>query len=250
MGLDPRPAHGRRDPGHAEAGRRRNGCRRRRSFHRARLHPQPLCRCPRDRRALRADRPGEMACTSPTCGATDRCAPSACARSTISPGRPACRRTSRITTARRISCCPLIDEGRALGLDLTYDTYPYLAASTILGMVALPPWVQEGGIDATVERLQDPSDPHPAEIGMVRERHALCPREHHDRDGGQSRLALGRGPDRHRGGRRGRPRSRRLRLRNPVGLGNGRGHRGVSSRRSDRGRRPCDPASSCAHGGL
>ncbi len=50
---------------------------------------------------------------------------------------------------------PLIDEGRALGLDLTYDTYPYLMGSTILGMIALPPWVQEGGIDATVERLGD-----------------------------------------------------------------------------------------------
>jgi N-acyl-D-amino-acid deacylase len=50
---------------------------------------------------------------------------------------------------------PLVDEGRALGLDLTYDTYPYLAGSTILGMIALPPWVQEGGVDATVERLQD-----------------------------------------------------------------------------------------------
>src|SRR3954447_1474766 len=52
---------------------------------------------------------------------------------------------------------PLIDQGRALGLDLTYDTYPYLAGSTILGMVALPPWVQAGGIDATLERLADPA---------------------------------------------------------------------------------------------
>jgi N-acyl-D-amino-acid deacylase len=50
---------------------------------------------------------------------------------------------------------PLIDQGRALGLDLTFDSYPYLAASTILGMVALPAWVQEGGIEATVERLRD-----------------------------------------------------------------------------------------------
>ncbi len=50
---------------------------------------------------------------------------------------------------------PMIDEGRALGLDLTFDTYPYLAGSTILGMIALPPWVQEGGIQATVDRLQD-----------------------------------------------------------------------------------------------
>jgi N-acyl-D-amino-acid deacylase len=52
---------------------------------------------------------------------------------------------------------PLIDAGRALGYDLTYDTYPYLAGSTILGMVALPAWVQEGGIDATVTRLRDPA---------------------------------------------------------------------------------------------
>jgi len=52
---------------------------------------------------------------------------------------------------------PLMDQGAALGLDLTFDTYPYLAGSTILGMVALPPWVQEGGIDATVARLGDPA---------------------------------------------------------------------------------------------
>jgi N-acyl-D-amino-acid deacylase len=51
----------------------------------------------------------------------------------------------------------LIDQGRALGLDLTFDTYPYLAGSTILGMVALPPWVQEGGIEPTLERLADPA---------------------------------------------------------------------------------------------
>ncbi|HWE40115.1 MAG TPA: D-aminoacylase [Isosphaeraceae bacterium] len=52
---------------------------------------------------------------------------------------------------------PLVDSARALGVDLTFDTYPYLAGSTILGMVALPPWVQEGGIDATVARLRDPA---------------------------------------------------------------------------------------------
>ena len=61
---------------------------------------------------------------------------------------------------------PLIDEGRALGLDLTYDTYPYLAGSTILGMVALPGWVQEGGIDPTVDRLRDPAV-RPAEGRVV-----------------------------------------------------------------------------------
>ncbi len=52
---------------------------------------------------------------------------------------------------------PLLDRGRAEGLDLTFDTYPYTAGSTILAMVALPPWVQEGGVDATLERLADPA---------------------------------------------------------------------------------------------
>ena len=52
---------------------------------------------------------------------------------------------------------PLADQARAIGVDLTYDTYPYLAGSTILGMVALPPWVQAGGIEPTLERLSDPA---------------------------------------------------------------------------------------------
>lgn len=52
---------------------------------------------------------------------------------------------------------PLIDDGLAMGLDLTFDTYPYLAGSTILGMVSLPPWVQAGTIDETTARMADPS---------------------------------------------------------------------------------------------
>ncbi len=51
---------------------------------------------------------------------------------------------------------PKIDDGRAAGIDVTYDLYCYLAGSTILGMIALPPWAQEGGIDATLARLADP----------------------------------------------------------------------------------------------
>lgn len=51
---------------------------------------------------------------------------------------------------------PKLDEGRRQGIDVTYDLYCYLAGSTILGMMALPPWVQEGGIEATVARLRDP----------------------------------------------------------------------------------------------
>ena len=52
---------------------------------------------------------------------------------------------------------PLVDRGLAMGIDLTYDTYPYLAGSTILGMVALPGWVQADGVDETLQRLAEPA---------------------------------------------------------------------------------------------
>jgi N-acyl-D-amino-acid deacylase len=52
---------------------------------------------------------------------------------------------------------PKVDALRAAGVDLTYDLYCYLAGSSILGMYALPPWVQEGGLDATLARLADPA---------------------------------------------------------------------------------------------
>jgi N-acyl-D-amino-acid deacylase len=50
---------------------------------------------------------------------------------------------------------PKLDAGRRDGMDVTYDLYCYLAGSSILGMVALPPEVQEGGVDATLNRLAD-----------------------------------------------------------------------------------------------
>jgi len=49
-----------------------------------------------------------------------------------------------------------LDAARAEGIDATFDLYGYLTGSTILGMVALPPWAQEGGPDATLARLADP----------------------------------------------------------------------------------------------
>ncbi len=52
---------------------------------------------------------------------------------------------------------PDLEAARAAGVDVTYDLYGYLAGSTILAMVALPPWVQEGGPDATLRRLRDPA---------------------------------------------------------------------------------------------
>src|SRR4029453_14336373 len=52
---------------------------------------------------------------------------------------------------------PHLDRARAAGLDVAFDLYGYLAGSTILGMIALPPWAQEGGADATLARLADPA---------------------------------------------------------------------------------------------
>jgi N-acyl-D-amino-acid deacylase len=52
---------------------------------------------------------------------------------------------------------PKVDAGRTDGIDVTYDLYCYLAGSSILAMVVLPPWVQEGGVEPTVARLRDPA---------------------------------------------------------------------------------------------
>jgi N-acyl-D-amino-acid deacylase len=47
----------------------------------------------------------------------------------------------------------LISEARDRGLDVTYDVYPYVAASTSLVSV-LPPWMHEGGIQKLLGRLE------------------------------------------------------------------------------------------------
>lgn len=49
-----------------------------------------------------------------------------------------------------------IDEARRCGLNITADMYTYHASSTGLDSV-MPPWVQEGGHRAWVERLKDPA---------------------------------------------------------------------------------------------
>ena len=49
----------------------------------------------------------------------------------------------------------IVDEARANGLDVTFDSYPYIAGSGIT-IINLPPWAHEGGPDAMLERLRDP----------------------------------------------------------------------------------------------
>ncbi len=48
----------------------------------------------------------------------------------------------------------LVDEGRNEGIDVTFDQYPYAAASTVLHSL-LPYWVHAGGPSALLQRLQD-----------------------------------------------------------------------------------------------
>jgi N-acyl-D-aspartate/D-glutamate deacylase len=48
-----------------------------------------------------------------------------------------------------------IEAARAAGLHITADMYPYTAGATGLD-AAMPPWVQAGGIDAWVARLEQP----------------------------------------------------------------------------------------------
>jgi N-acyl-D-amino-acid deacylase len=49
-----------------------------------------------------------------------------------------------------------IEQARAQGLNITANMYTYTAGATGLD-AAMPPWVQEGGIDAWIERLKDPA---------------------------------------------------------------------------------------------
>ena len=48
----------------------------------------------------------------------------------------------------------LVDESRSAGVDVTFDQYPYPAASTIL-LSLIPPWVHEGGPQMLLQRIAD-----------------------------------------------------------------------------------------------
>jgi len=49
----------------------------------------------------------------------------------------------------------MVERARAEGLQITADVYTYPASSTGLN-AAIPPWVQEGGFKASLERMSDP----------------------------------------------------------------------------------------------
>lgn len=49
----------------------------------------------------------------------------------------------------------LLEEAEKEGIDVSFDQYPYVAGSTMLGVI-LPPWVHDGGTNKVIERLNDP----------------------------------------------------------------------------------------------
>ena len=51
----------------------------------------------------------------------------------------------------------LLDEASKAGIRVSLDQYPYVAGSTMLGVI-LPPWVHDGGTDKLLERLKSAED--------------------------------------------------------------------------------------------
>jgi N-acyl-D-amino-acid deacylase len=49
----------------------------------------------------------------------------------------------------------LLDSAAEEGLRVSFDQYPYVAGSTMLGVI-LPPWAHDGGTDKLMERLRSP----------------------------------------------------------------------------------------------
>jgi N-acyl-D-amino-acid deacylase len=60
-----------------------------------------------------------------------------------------------ISHMRNAEALPVIDDGRARGLDVWFDTYPYNAGSSMF-LMWLPFWAHEGGPAALLKRLRDP----------------------------------------------------------------------------------------------
>ncbi|MDR3258085.1 MAG: D-aminoacylase [Fusobacteriaceae bacterium] len=51
----------------------------------------------------------------------------------------------------------LLDKCKKEGIKISYDQYPYVAGSTMLGVI-IPPWAHSGGTDKLVERLGNEKD--------------------------------------------------------------------------------------------
>ena len=143
------------------------------------------CSCarvsPRARSASRPGSPTRRACTRVTTNwwssAASSPAAATTARTTATTACTHCRATPIRSRSRAGPACPLhlahahlgfacnrgrapellalIDAARAEGVDITLDSYPYLAGATYLHAL-LPGWAHAGGPEATIARLRDP----------------------------------------------------------------------------------------------
>jgi N-acyl-D-amino-acid deacylase len=66
-----------------------------------------------------------------------------------------CHLNFAVNAGRAGELLALLGEARSRGVDVTLDTYPYLAGATYLAS-ALPSWAQVGGALSTMDRLRDP----------------------------------------------------------------------------------------------
>ena len=66
-----------------------------------------------------------------------------------------CHLSAPIYHGRANELLKLLDDASGQGIDISLDTYPYLAGSSYLHMM-LPSWVQAGGIDQLRIRLREP----------------------------------------------------------------------------------------------
>jgi N-acyl-D-amino-acid deacylase len=62
-----------------------------------------------------------------------------------------------VNKGRAADLLSAIDQARADGVEVTMDSYPYLAGSTYLHAF-LPGWMHEGGTEATIARLRSPDN--------------------------------------------------------------------------------------------
>lgn len=72
----------------------------------------------------------------------------------------------RLNWGKSFNMLRIIDKARDEGIDVTYDQYPYIAAST--GAFAITPkWAREGGLESFLERLRDPEQRERIEEGVT-----------------------------------------------------------------------------------
>ncbi|MGD2142655.1 MAG: D-aminoacylase [Candidatus Bathyarchaeota archaeon] len=72
----------------------------------------------------------------------------------------------RMNWGKSFNMLRIIDEARDEGVDITFDQYPYIAASTGASAIT-PKWAREGGTDSFLERLKDPEQRQRIEKGVI-----------------------------------------------------------------------------------